>query len=411
MCRDFTIYKNWRKYLGKLGVKKARIQSGWAKTEKKKGEYSWAWLDEIIPDMVEQGVEPWMCLCYGNPIYPKGGTRVAKSPLPASKEALEAWDRFVKAVVSRYAKQIDEWEIWNEPNHTKIKAEDYAEFLIRTAEAIRSVQPKARILAFAIAGVSSGYPVKVLGILKEKGKIGLVDEVTYHPYSYNPDSSYSAVAKLRKAIAAVDPRIVIRQGENGAPSVKSTKALGKLPWTEQKQAKWALRRLMGDLGRDIESSYFAIMDMHYDDGVNRKGLLYSAPDQTVARPKPSYHAIQHLTAVFDSSLKRIDGFPCEAAPKQPLSCFAYAKQDGSQIIAVWLTGKPPVTQDCRERTSFLFKQGRLADPVFVDLMTGRVYEIPKDRFSKESEGVAFRELPIPDYPVLIAEKKAIVLSD
>ena len=34
MDRDYTIYRNWRNYLGPLGAKKARIQSGWAKTEK-----------------------------------------------------------------------------------------------------------------------------------------------------------------------------------------------------------------------------------------------------------------------------------------------------------------------------------------------------------------------------------------
>lgn len=407
MCRDFTIYKNWREYLGKLGAKKARIQSGWAKTEKTKGQYDWAWLDEIVLDMVEQGVEPWMCVSYGNPLYEKGGTPFAKSPLPASPEALAAWDRFIKALTERYVKQIDEWEIWNEPNHTKIAAEDYAEFLTRTAEVIRSVQPKAKILAFGIAGVESDYPVKVLNILKEKGKIGLVNEVTYHPYTYNPDDSYGAVSKLRKAVAEISPEITIRQGENGAPSEKSTKALGKYPWTEPMQAKWALRRLLGDLGRDIESSYFSIMDMHYDDGVNRKGLLRSSPKMTVEQPKPAYHAIQHMTAIFDASLKRISEFSCEASPAQPVAAFGYQNAEGAQFITVWLSGKPPVTEERREATSLLFKQGRFDDPVLIDLMTGRVYEIPDDRWKKDTEGVAFRELPLPDYPIVIAEKKTV----
>jgi hypothetical protein len=49
-------------------VKLARIQSGWAKTEQEKGKYDWAWLDEIIPDMVAQGVEPWVCICDVNTI-------------------------------------------------------------------------------------------------------------------------------------------------------------------------------------------------------------------------------------------------------------------------------------------------------------------------------------------------------
>jgi hypothetical protein len=408
MCRDYTVYRNWREYLGKLGVKKARIQSGWAKTEKAKGQYDWAWLDEIIPDMVAQGVEPWMCLSYGNPLYEGGGTPMAESPLPFTPEALAAWDRFVKALAERYAKQIDEWEIWNEPNHTRIKAEDYASFLIRTAEILRVVQPQARILAFGIAGVDSSYPVKVLGILKEQGKLGLVSEVTYHPYSTNPDDSYGAVGRLRKAIAALAPEIRIRQGENGAPSTKSTKALGNYPWTETMQAKWTLRRMLGDLGRDVESSIFSIMDMYYKDGINRKGLLLARDDKTVERPKPAYHALQRVTAVFDASLKRIPEFAAEATPAQPLAVFAYAAKDGGQIVTVWLSGKPPVTEARREALTLVLKQGRFEEPVFVDLLSGRVYKIPDDRWKKEAEGISFRELPVPDYPVLIAERKALV---
>ncbi|MFH1269421.1 MAG: hypothetical protein ABIK89_27160 [Planctomycetota bacterium] len=56
MDRDYTIYAAWKEHLGPLGVKRARIQAGWAKTEKEPGTYDWAWLDEIIPDMVAQGV-------------------------------------------------------------------------------------------------------------------------------------------------------------------------------------------------------------------------------------------------------------------------------------------------------------------------------------------------------------------
>ena len=100
MDRDFTVYKNWRQYLGPLGAKHARIQSGWAKTEKEKGVYDWVWLDEIVDDMVAQGVTPWVCICYGNSIYPEGGdTRL--NGWPRSGEALAAWDRYVAALVKR----------------------------------------------------------------------------------------------------------------------------------------------------------------------------------------------------------------------------------------------------------------------------------------------------------------------
>ena len=51
------------------GAKWVRIQSGWARTEKAKGIYSFEWLDSIVDNLVRRGMTPWLCLCYGNPLY------------------------------------------------------------------------------------------------------------------------------------------------------------------------------------------------------------------------------------------------------------------------------------------------------------------------------------------------------
>ena len=47
-----------------IGVKKIRIQSGWARTEKIEGVYDFAWLDKIVDNLLSRGLEPWICLCY-----------------------------------------------------------------------------------------------------------------------------------------------------------------------------------------------------------------------------------------------------------------------------------------------------------------------------------------------------------
>ena len=52
--------------LAAAGVKWARIQSGWAKTERERGVYDFAWLDSIVDNLLCRGVRPWICLCYGN---------------------------------------------------------------------------------------------------------------------------------------------------------------------------------------------------------------------------------------------------------------------------------------------------------------------------------------------------------
>jgi hypothetical protein len=413
MGRDYTIYANWRTYLGRLGVKKARVQSGWAKTEQKTGVYRWAWLDEIIPDMVEQGVEPWVCLCYGNPVYPQGGHAAASSPLPSSPEALQAWDRFVGAFVERYADYVDEWEVWNEPHHQSISVESYTAFLIRTAETVRSKQPQARILAMSNAGVGRDFTDKVLAVLEAQGKLHLVNEVTYHPYSKNPDSVYKSVLGMRADVVERAGHIILRQGENGCPSQRSTKALGSYDWSELTQAKWALRRLLGDLGRDIPSSYFSIIDMHYaEDGINRKGLLFSNDDQTVGHEKQAYRAVQHLTAIFDHTLQRIEEYPYDQTGTRHLSVFGYRhKTTGQQVVTVWFDTATPSDSNVCMPVSFTFPRGRFSGPVYVDLRTGAVRAIPKEQWSTSEDGCRFMDIPVYDSPILIADQSLLPLAE
>ena len=337
MDRDFTIYANWREHLGPLGAKAARIQSGWAKTEKIMGQYDWAWLDEIVHDMVKQGVKPWMCICYGNPLYEGGGGTELGDGIPRSEAALQAWDRYVAALVDRYKEEIDQWEVWNEPGLRGANpAESYADLLIRTAETARAKQPDAKIIGFAMAGIKLPWVAAVMDIVKKQDKLELIDEVSYHPYSYNPDASYGAVHKLRQLVQSYSPDITLRQDENGTPSARgSFGALSDNDWTEESQAKWALRRLLGDLGRDIPSSYFAICDMEYPSRRKLKGLLAINDDKTVAHRKEGYIAVQNLTAVFDDGLQRVVEFRgnvADTAKPASTALFAYRTKDGKHGV-------------------------------------------------------------------------------
>ena len=234
-----------------------------------------------------------------------------QTPLPRGK-AMEARLAFVRAFVTRYGKHIDEREIWNEPNHTrhKVPVNEFAAFHVRTAEAVRAVQPAAGLYASAFCQTGGGYVGPFLTELRKRGKLGLVNAITYHPYSFNPDSVFGGVEGLRRAVAKFSKDIAIFQGENGCPSTKFTYGvLSGGNGTELSKAKWALRRLLGDLGHDIRSSCFGICDMHYvRDGrarMNAKGLIATEPDKTVDHLRLSYRAVQNLTAVFDSSPRRV----------------------------------------------------------------------------------------------------------
>jgi hypothetical protein len=413
MDRNYTIYANWKSYLGPLGFKKARLQAGWAKTERERGVYNWAWLDAIVHDMAAQGVEPWMCLCYGNAIYADGGGTRLGAQIPKTAEALAAWERFVGAIVTRYQDVIDEWEVWNEPNlRGSNSAPTYVEFLVRTAETVRAVQPKARILAMSTAGVDWRFVDAVLGALESKGKLHLVDEVTYHPYKRNPDESYEAVARLRQVVGDYSDRIILRQGENGAPSEwRRTKALSEYDWTELSQSKWALRRLLGDLGRDIPSSYFSIMDMKYPDEMNRKGLLHSREDQMVDHAKAAYYACQNLAAIFDHTLERIQRYGYQCNCRQSLSVFAYeSRYSRRQVVTIWLDGATPSDSNEKTPVNFRFAAGDFDKPVYVDLREGKVYAIGEPHWDRDGTVYEFRRVPCYDSPILIADKSVIPMA-
>lgn len=412
MDRDYTIYANWKDWLGPLGVKKARIQGGWAKTEKQKGVFDYAWLDTVIHDMRAQGVEPWMCLCYGNPIYEGGGDPQIKGRVPSSEVGLAAWAAWVRRTVERYKGQIDEWEVWNEPNYS-IEPADYARLLVLTAETVKAVQPSATIVAFGLGShVDYKYARSVMEILRKQGKMGAIDQISHHRHQSNPDVRGNEI-ELEKLVTEFSDAITLRQGEAGCPSEAGKKrAMSGYPWTELIQSKHVLRRLLGDLGRDKESSVFAIVDMKYPDEMNRKGLLRARDDCTVEYAKPAYYSVQNLTAVFDNRVVRLTGFRHAASPELPLSVYGYKHQPtGGTIATVWLHADIPSNENRKTLADLTFQGGAYSDPVYVDLRTGRVFALPRDTWSVKDGATTFRQIPVYDSPVLIADRGALPLSE
>lgn len=410
--RDFAIYANYKKYLGPLGAKGIRLQAGWAKCEKVRGIYDWAWLDEPVNDSLAQGVQPWLELSYGNPIYPGGGDIGLGGGFPASPEALAAWDLWVKAIVERYKDRVTEWEIWNEPdgNHNgTATAEAYTDLYIRTATIIRLVQPKAKIYALALAGTYS-YADTFLNGMTARHKLDLIDALTIHAYPQNPDSMQDVI-RIQKRVAETGAPIQVREGETGAPSkYQEHFALSRIPWSETTQAKWDLRRLLVFHGMDIPMNLFTIVDMRYQrDGqiqMNYKGMLATkdqAAEMNVVAVKPAYYAAQNVFSIFDDTLVRVKDF---AASAPQLALCAYRKNgSGAPVVAVWRNDAKPVDPDQTAPVDLVLTGLHFKNPVYVDLLSGKVYALPKP-----SDGFTFKQVPIYDSPILIAEKSAIAID-
>jgi hypothetical protein len=420
MDRDYTDYAQWRSYLGPLGAKLVRLQAGWAKCEPARGTYDFAWLDTIIDDVRAQGVAPWLQTSYGNPIYEGGGDVYLGGGMPTSDAALAAWDRWVAALAARYRDRVKVWEVWNESDLNEDNPpEAYAALYVRTAEIIRAAIPDARLFALSLAHVKeTGYVETFLDVLQGQDKLHLVDEITVHGYTRRPEAILPAYEELRALIRRYSDRIRLRQGELGCPSEEQPYyALSNYPWTEVSQTKWVLRRLLGDLGHDIPSLYFTIIDIVYERvherklrTINRKGLLRANEDKTVAGVKPAYRAFQNLTTIFDASWVRVPGITVEAATDHHLAAFGYRRedQDGSraQLLTLWFDDAVP-TNDVETTPMDLtvcagdFDIGADGTLAYVDLRTGEVRALPGERVVRAKDRVTLIGVPLYDSPVLI----------
>lgn len=437
--RDYIDFDEYKEHVAPLGIKLVRLQGGWAKCEKEKGRYDFAWLDHIVDTLMKDGVECAIETSYGNPIYEGGGTPDLAGGFPTSEEGLAAWDAWVDALTQHFSGRVKNWLMWNEPDigqPTKTP-EMIAALNVRTAQIVKRNVPDAKIAGLSLAYCNAKYFEECLKCLGENVK--LFDTFIYHGYAQAPESSYTEVEKHKDVLARLAPHAKLWQGENGAPSEMTTRfALSNIPWTEYSQAKWNLRRMLGDLGHDVYSSIFTICDFsHTGREINLKGLLRADEDKKVIAVKRAYYAVQNLVSVFDSTLTRVpsvqagEGF---GTTDGTVTTYEYRKASGEPLFVFWIAAEKVVpakdaddllpegwggrmgygVQWVRPGDSFetrplvfTYTGKPLNDPVWVDLLTGRVYAFPKKNQIASSKYVRFLDVPVYDSPCLLTERSAL----
>ena len=433
--RDFANFDEYKLFLAPLGIKKIRLQAGWAKCEREKGKYDFAWLDHQVDFALGQGIAPMLETDYGNPIYEGGGGWDLAGGFPTSDEALAAWDAWVDALSKHFSGRVKDWAMWNEPDigTPKKTPAAIAAFNVRTAKIIRRNIPNASVAGLSLAHNKAEFLEECL---KEMGDdVKLFDSIIYHGYAPAPESSYEQVEAQKGVLAKYNPAAKLRQGENGCPSEMATRfALSRIPWSEYSQAKWDMRRMLGDLGHDVESSVFTICDFnHTGREINLKGLLRANEEKEVIAVKRAYYAVQNVVSVFDDTLTRVadSGF----STKDSTVCtYEYAKADGARVFAFWTCAETTRKADKEKEPllpagkqfvpvyerpgdsfatrphTFKWTGAPLKDPVWVDLLTGAVYEFPKKDVCVSANSTRYVNVPIYDSPCLLAERSALKLQ-
>lgn len=422
-------------HLAQLGVKWARVQTGWARTETTPGKFDFAWLDAIIDSLRRLGIEPWFNLTYGNRLYtPEARDESAVGWAPIGGEAVEkAWQRFVRAAAEHFRGRVRHWEIWNEPTEGwfwkpgKPSPEGYVDLVKRTAPEIRAAIPDAVLIGGALSGMPTDYLKRAL----DAGLAQYVDKISYHPYQLVPEKDYEPrVRKWREMLASHKPSPALWQGECGCPSEQGgVGALWNHRWNESRQARWLLRRTLNDLRLGLELiSYFHLVDqLKYSwasgpesDPTAKKQKSLKASFGLLRgedySPKPSYYAYQALCNLFDAQTERAElslKFQPEATGSDAVQADkiygASFVRRGFPLYAYWWPSD--VQEDFAGQTVGLTMAGNktasLSKPVLVDPMTQEIYRLE----GSATAGVwTFPSLPLADYPLLVTDRAAVAIA-
>lgn len=429
--RDFTRFSAYKDFLPQLGIRSMRLQGGWAKCEKEKGRFDFAWLDACIDFARTNGLNPVLETGYGNPIYTGGGGRDLAAGFPWTEEGLAAWDRWVDALSKHFKGRVRDWAMWNEPDignpadtdavgghHTP---ENIAAFNVRTAKTILKNIADARIAGLSLATTDPDFNERCYKALGTD--VGLFWRFIYHGYTAVPETAYANVEKLKAIRAKYAPHAALWQGENGAPSEMPGDglALNHIAWSEITQAKWNLRRMLGDYVRGIPSSVFTICDYYHPGrGVGSYGLLRADSARNVIAVKRAFYAVQNAVTVFDSRVARKPRRV--SSPENSLQLWDF-ERDGAPLFVFWTTGEwrqhggawkmndvRPM-DDCSTRPAVIEWAGvPLEDPVWLDLMTGRVYAYPKAKLLRRTDGTTFLDVPVYDSPCVLTERRALKVA-
>ena len=443
---------------GEIGVKWTRLGASWPSIEKVKGSYSWDATDKAFEMALKNGITPFVTLGGGHRLYselttyddPQLAEIYGKKPAPPIKDpvAMEAFLKFAKATVERYKDKIDYWEVWNEPNHrnywgSEPNGKEYGTLLLETARLIREIDPGGKVIGGAMAGIDPKFADDFLST----GCDQYIDIISYHNYGAVPEERVYLALDLWEVMKKYRPGIELWQGECGYPSHSSTRDFrGRAPWGMNIQAKWLLRQSFTDIYycRATLSNYFKLAHTEgrgelptrsnlreidrifgYPErggsrtktvGVNEKCLLTN-PEMN---KKPGFFAYQNLCAIWQPGYKpspvkyKVDildegifygiGPEDDTFPSIPLVT-TFRDENGHTLLSWWLPWNAQEYLPKPAKVKITLEGVQFKDPVLVDLLSGNVFMV-QDYSVKNGQAI-LTDLPLSDYPLVLAEKESL----
>ncbi len=429
-------------HVADLGLHWIRIQSGWMRTEKEKGVYDFSWLDSIVNNLLKRNLEPWICLCYGNPVYTDHAAPVFGAvgcPPIETEEERKGWRNYVGALVAHFKGRVKWYEVWNEPDLSyswhhfwdedthKPNAAEYGQFCRDTAMAVHGADPDAKVIGF---GISHSYDLSYVSKAFQQGLADCIDAVSFHVYAIDDTLRPIFIKNLRALVDRYNPNIQLIQGESGAQTRgDGAGAMHSCAWTPEKQVKYLLRGTVHDLAAGVMfTSYFSTMDMieglhglladkksYLDFGYF--GVIGADFDENGVATgnytrKPSFTALQTVSAIFCGEYQTAD-LPLRRMVKpsrwvhdtdcndRTVITYGFERPNGSAALVYW-NSTPILASAYFGTISFEAVAMDTAHIRLIDLANGNVYAIPEKMIVDKGDGcIELVNLPLTDSPLVL----------
>ncbi len=215
--------------IGQLGIDQIRDAVPWGKVETRKGKYDFDHKSaQWVNDALAAGLDVVLVFNPVNPLYDKGFSI-------HSNKGREAFADYVVATLKAFP-GVTAIEIGNEyngndfvkgpiANAPKSKRDDYYHELI---EAVDKALIEARIDVEVIGASTHSIPVDYFAALKDNGALELLDAISIHPYTTEPEEFAEQLAVLRQVVGDEIDIHVTEFGDNFASLAQAPGYLAKM---------------------------------------------------------------------------------------------------------------------------------------------------------------------------------------
>ena len=174
------------------GIGWVRSDFDWRSIETSEGTWDFSRFDKVVSECEAEGVQLLPILGYSVPwAHP-------------AHEHLDAWEKYVRQVVTHYGRRLPVLEVWNEANIAPFWKDpnptNYLAVLRRTYETAKKADPSVRV-AF---GGTAGVPFEFIEEVYRLGGAKWFDIMNIHPYSHprRPEGAMDAQIEKRREMMA-----------------------------------------------------------------------------------------------------------------------------------------------------------------------------------------------------------------